>query len=89
MTDKTRVVVQVDAAFAKAIYLRGEGLSGLSWEKGVELQHAKPDEWIFETDQPFTEGEFKVLINDNTFELGDSHSLYPGATIRINPKFPD
>jgi hypothetical protein len=89
MSDITRIVVQTDGQFPDTVYLRGEGLSELSWEKGVALKHAKPDEWVFETDKPFTSGEFKVLLNDQTYELGDNHPLYPGATIRINPKFPD
>lgn len=88
MGKKTRIVVQVDADFSEAIYLRGEGLSGLSWEKGVELKKTQPTEWVFETDQPFSTGQFKVLANDETFELGENHSLYPGASMRINPKFP-
>jgi len=85
---KTRVVVQVDANFAKELYLRGEGLSDLSWEKGIEMKHERPDEWVFETNEPFSTGSFKVLINDQTYELGESHPLYPGASIRVNPKFP-
>jgi hypothetical protein len=89
MTDKTRIVVQVDSQFTHRIFLRGEGPTGLNWQKGVELIHAKPDEWIFETETPFATGEFKVLVDDKTFELGDNHPLYPGATIRINPKFPN
>jgi hypothetical protein len=87
MAKKTRIVVQIQTN--DSIYLRGEGLSGLSWDKGVVLKHTKPDEWVFETDQPFTSGEFKVLVNDATYELGENHPLYPGASIRINPKFPE
>ncbi len=85
---KTRVVIQVDSDFPSELYLRGEGLPDLSWEKGVELKHEQPSEWVFETDEPFSTGSFKVLINDQTFELGESHPLYPGASIRVNPKFP-
>lgn len=89
MANKTRIVVQLNADFPSPIYLRGEGLSELSWEKGIAMQHTKPDEWVFETETPFTTGEFKVLVNDTTYELGENHPLYPGASIRINPKFPD
>ncbi|MCH9625253.1 MAG: hypothetical protein S4CHLAM123_04230 [Chlamydiales bacterium] len=86
---KTRIVIQVEKNKTDPIYLRGEGLAELNWEKGVVLKHEKTDEWVFETDQPFSSAEFKVLINDKTYELGESHPLYPGATIRVNPKFPD
>lgn len=85
---KTRVVVQVNPNSDQVIYLRGEGVKELSWEKGVELKHAKPDEWVFETEEPFATAQFKVLINDETFELGESHPLSPGSSVRINPKFP-
>lgn len=85
---KTRIVIQVDPNLSSSLFLRGEGVQGLSWEKGIELKHGQSDEWIFETDQPFETGEFKVLIDDTTFELGDNHRLYPGASICINPKFP-
>lgn len=85
---KTRIIIQVEPDFPNEIYLRGEGLSGLNWERGVELKHERPDEWIFETDEPFSTGSFKVLIDDKTYELGETHLLYPGASIRVNPKFP-
>ncbi len=89
MGEKTRIIVHIEAeGAAPALYLRGEG-AGLNWEKGTQLKPKTDDEWIWESDEPFTSGEFKVLINDKTYELGSSHPLYPGASIRINPKFPD
>jgi hypothetical protein len=69
--------------------MRGEGCPDLSWEKGIALKKEKPDEWVFETDTLFSTAQFKVLVNDKTYEMGDSHSLYPGASVRINPKFPN
>lgn len=84
---KTRIVVQMEREGAP--YLRGEGPSALSWETGVPLQQGKSHEWIFEIEETFSSGEFKVLINDQTYELGDNHRLYPGASIRINPRFPN
>lgn len=89
MVQKTRIVVQVDDRFANAIYLRGEGLPELSWKKGVELKHANPNEWVFETDTSFSNAEFKILVNDDIYELGENHPLYPGASVRVNPKFPE
>ena len=89
MSKKTRIVVQVASNFPSTLYLRGEGLSELSWDKGVQLKHEKPDEWVFETDDPFSTATFKILVNDKTYELGENHPLYPGASVRINPKFPN
>ena len=34
--------------------MRGEGCPDLSWEKGIALKKEKPDEWVFETDHPFS-----------------------------------
>lgn len=86
---KTRIIIQVDENFENELFLRGEGVSSLSWEKGVELKHDRPDEWVFETEEPFSAGSFKVLIDDQTFEMGENHPLYPGASMRVNPKFPE
>lgn len=87
-TKKTRIIVQVDAETVAPLYLRGEGLSTLNWDKGIAMKRERPDEWVFETDELFETGAFKVLMDDQTFELGESHPLYPSASIRINPKFP-
>lgn len=86
--DKTRIVVQCDVGFANTVFVRGIGVPHLSWEKGVALKNVKADEWVWETEEPFNGGEFKVLINDKTYEVGENHPIRPGTSIRINPKFP-
>jgi hypothetical protein len=85
--EKTRIVVQFDAGFANQVYLRGDGVPELNWSKGVPLKNVKANEWVWETEASFKAGEFKVLINDQTFEAGSNHHIYPGTSIRINPKF--
>lgn len=84
----TRIIVQYDVGLNNSLFLRGQGLTNLSWDKGLELKNIKPDEWIWETDKPFSNCEFKVLINDNIYEIGENHSVIKGESIRINPKFP-
>lgn len=86
--EKTRLVIQYDAGFPNSIYVRGEGIPGLTWQKGVPLKNIKANEWELEIEKSFTKGEFKVLINDVTYEIGENHLVKPGASIRINPKFP-
>src|ERR1700730_14510198 len=49
----TKIVVKCNCGFPNNLYLRGEGISGLSWDKGVLMKCAKSDEWIWETDKPF------------------------------------
>lgn len=85
---KTRIVVQYDVGFPNTLCIRGEGIEGLNWEKGIPLDNTKPDEWVWETDAPFSSAEFKVLINDSLFEEGENHTIHPGSSICINPKFP-
>jgi hypothetical protein len=60
---KTRLLIKFDCGFNNWITIRGEG-AGLSWQTGTALKNISPDEWVFETDVPFANCEFKVLIND-------------------------
>jgi hypothetical protein len=82
----TRITVKYDVGFTNELYVRGVG-PGLSWNKGIKLRNRKADEWVWETDQPFERGEFKVLINDAHYEKFDNHKLSPGADIVYTPAF--
>ena len=81
----TRVVIKYDVGFGNAVYIRGKG-ANLNWERGVMLHNVKADEWIWETDIPFTACEFKVLINDKEYEIGENHPLTQ-ASLQYVPKF--
>lgn len=83
---KTRIVIKYDVGFNNYISLRGKG-ANLSWEKGIPLKNVKADEWIWETDAPFGSCEFKVLINDKHYEVGNNHTLMNGASMQYSPKF--
>ena len=85
---RTRIVIQTEEDFPHVIYLRGEGHPLLSWDRGLELRLENENEWILETEGQFPKGEFKILIDDQIYEMGESHPLYPGISIRVNPKFP-
>lgn len=86
---KTRstIVVNFDAGFQNTLYVRGKGIPGLNWEKGVPLRNTKRDEWILEIDSSFKNAEFKVLINDKVYELGENHRIAEGSNVRLTPKF--
>lgn len=83
---KTRIVIKFDVGFKNLITIRGKG-AGLSWDRGLSLKNTKADEWVWETETLFTTGEFKVLINDTHYELGENHTLRCGASIQYIPKF--
>lgn len=82
----TRVLIKYDIGFGNVLFIRGQG-GNLSWEKGIPLQNHKNDEWIWETESSFTNCEFKVLINDEVYEVGDNHPLAQGCSIQYSPKF--
>lgn len=83
---RTRIVIKYDVGFGNVITIRGRG-AGLSWDRGPSLKNIKADEWLWETEIPFTTGEFKVLINDTQYELGENHTLRCGLSIQYSPKF--
>lgn len=83
---KTRIIIRYDVGFNNTLSLRGKG-ANLSWDKGILLKNVKPDEWIWETESFFNMCEFKVLINDTTYETGKNHPLSCGASIQYTPIF--
>lgn len=83
---KTCITVKYDVGYPNQLYIRGKG-ANLSWDKGQLLKNTKPDEWVWETDAPFTNCEFKVLINDHVYENGDNHHLNVGSNILYTPHF--
>lgn len=84
---RTKLIVKYDCGFNNSLYIRGQGAFGLSWNKGIPLKNSKPDEWIFETDIPFTQCEYKILINDEIYEGGPNHILTCGTTTQHSPQF--
>lgn len=83
---KTKIIVQFDAGFSNELYIRGSG-ADLKWNKGQKLINVKSDEWVWESNASFSPCEFKILLNDHTYENGENHPLNEGATIRYTPKF--
>jgi hypothetical protein len=82
----TRIIINYDVGFNNSLYIRGHG-ANLSWDKGILLKNTKSDEWVWETECAFPNAEFKILINDKTYEVGQNHPLQCGSTIRYKPQF--
>lgn len=85
-TLKTRIIVRFDAGYPNNLYIRGSG-AGLNWERGTPLKNLKKDEWIFETHEIFSICHYKILINDQYYELGENHQIRCGLTIQHTPNF--
>lgn len=83
---RSTVLVKYDIGFGNMLYIRGQG-AGLNWDKGQMMKNVGPDEWKWETDLPFNECEFKVVINDQMYEAGDNHHLARGAKVEYTPRF--
>jgi hypothetical protein len=84
--EATRITIRFNAGFKNTLYVRGKG-AGLSWDRGVQLKNTGPDEWVWEINQPFNECEFKVLINDKQYEVGENHHARGGISFQYTPKF--
>ena len=82
----TRLRVKFDCGFPNNLTIRGKG-GNLSWERGLPLKNVKPNEWIWETSDTFTTLEFKLLINDRTYERGENHVLKNGDDMLYSPIF--
>ena len=85
-TKATQIIVDYDCGFGNTLFIRGEH-GGLSWEKGKALRNLKAHEWLFEIPSSFTECVFKILINDEQFEIGDNHHVTCGKVITVEPHF--
>lgn len=83
---KTRITIKYDVGYTNYFTIRGKG-ANLSWEKGQSLKNIKQDEWIWETDAHFNQCEFKILINDQTYEKGENHLINFGSSVVYTPKF--
>ena len=83
---KAKITINYDVGFSNTLTIRGKG-ANLSWDKGQPLKNIKPDELVWECDLPFTQCEFKVLINDSQYENGENHILTSQSSIRYTPKF--
>lgn len=84
---KTVVKVQFDCGFPNTLFIRGEGVSALSWNQGVAMDNITSNEWEWECCRPSTRIEFKILINDQIYEAGENHTVSYGDTVTVYPKF--
>ena len=86
-TKRTKIVVKCNCGFQNNLYIRGEGIRGLSWDKGMLMKCTKDDEWVWETKSDFRKGQVKILLNDALFEQGENHDIACGKSITFAPEF--
>lgn len=82
----TRIIVKFDAGWGNNLYIRGNG-AGLSWQKGVLMQCTDSDEWIWENKIAKGSIEYKILINDEIWAIGEDMLVNAGETVTARPCF--
>lgn len=75
-----------DVGWGRALYIRGDG-PGLSWQKGNLMHNAAPDRWEWATDGTADAFEYKLLIDDREWSMGDNFRALPGGRNEVEPDF--
>lgn len=82
----TRIIVKYNVGWGNQLFIRGIG-AGLNWQKGVLMQCVGEDEWLWE--QLVSKGglKFKVLVNDEIWNIDEDSSVEAGETVIFHPNF--
>lgn len=84
-SNQTRIIVKYDAGFGNKLFIRGSG-PNMNWGKGVELRNIDKDTWVYETNE--SRGfEYKILLNDKTWEKDKNHNIERDKKQEIRPAF--
>lgn len=83
---ETRIIVNADIGFGNEMFIRGDN-AGLSWESGTLLENSDASTWEWSSRSLKGTLEFKLLINDLVWSLGENFSVEAGQTVTINPEF--
>lgn len=83
----TVIRAKIDVGFGNGLFVRGEGGSDLSWDKGVPLANTSADEWVISLREVKRPVQFKLLINDQQWSSGDDYTVAPGDSVTLTPSF--
>lgn len=82
----TVVEAQVELRPSDSVYIRGQG-SGLSWDAGQPMTCVERAKWVWCTRRAEPGTEFKVLVNDELWAVGENAKLCPGEVVTVQPQF--
>lgn len=82
----TKLQIHYNCGFGNFLTIRGQG-AGLTWDSGTTLKNIRDDLWSFEPVLPFTQIEFKILLNDQVYETGENNLLKTGQNLDHTPRF--
>ena len=83
---RVTLVAKVDVGFGNVLYVRGDE-PFLHWGKGTALGNVSGDKWeivLTGIDRPF---DFKFLVNDSGWSMGENYTASPGDTVTLSPSF--
>lgn len=83
----TVVAAEVEVRPGDTVYIRGQG-SGLTWDAGQPMTWVEPTKWVWCTREAEHGTEFKVLLNDELWSVGENSVLRSGDMITVHPQFP-
>lgn len=86
MPSVTTIIATADIGWGNQLYLRGEG-GGLSWETGIPMTCNGAEEWVWVTTSNDPVFQFKFVLNDKFWSLGENVVVTRGGTSRTYPAF--
>ena len=83
---KTVIEAKIDIGFGNLLYIRGDA-PGLSWRSGIPMDCKGADSWSVSMSDTNSAFEYKVLINDIHWAVGENNIAQPGVTSTTEPSF--
>jgi len=83
---RVTIVAEIDVGFGNFVTIRGEE-PALHWGKGLHLGNISEGKWeivLTSVEKPF---EFKFLVNDLNWSVGENFTASPGDTLTLSPGF--
>jgi hypothetical protein len=81
------VRAHIDVGFGNTLFIRGSG-AGLNWEYGLPMHCVDASTWVWASEDLAQPIEFRLLLNDTTWAIGEILSLSPGQELALTPVFP-
>lgn len=83
---RVTIIAEIDVGFGNFLAIRGDE-PALHWAKGLPLGNISDGKWeivLTGIERPF---EFKFLVNDVSWSVGENFTASPGDTLTLSPGF--
>jgi len=81
-----KILAHIDVGFGNKLAIHGTWAGKGNWEIGVPMKCIGPRLWevFIAATQPI---EYKLVLNQKYWEIGENHTANPGSSYGINPLF--